>query len=124
MESIASIGVRIDDDDKVEVCLCGIGPSYKAFKMLEHIPNLTNLVCVLIIEEKNLGENLPIGYVLGVFLKNIHPASQNIRQFFFYRKYSPNFGHFRECFENIHPIFYSYRFIYEKYLQTHIHTDS
>ena len=26
MESLASIGVTIDDDDKVEVCLCSLGP--------------------------------------------------------------------------------------------------
>ena len=43
VESLASIGVTIDDDDKVEVCLCGLGPLYKQFKMSihteENIPN-------------------------------------------------------------------------------------
>ena len=29
VESLASIGVTIDDDDKVEVCLYGLGPLYK-----------------------------------------------------------------------------------------------
>lgn len=44
VESLASIGVTIYDDDKVEVCLRGIGPLYKQFKTSiqtrENIPNL------------------------------------------------------------------------------------
>ena len=31
-ESLASIGVIVDDDDKVESCLCGLTSSYKQFK--------------------------------------------------------------------------------------------
>ena len=31
-ESLASINVIVDDDDKVEVCLRGLGPQYKSFK--------------------------------------------------------------------------------------------
>ena len=31
-KSLASINGAIDDDDKVEVCLRGLGPQYKAFK--------------------------------------------------------------------------------------------
>ena len=35
-ESLASIGVMVDDDDKVEVCLHGLGPAYKQFKTSIH----------------------------------------------------------------------------------------
>ena len=31
-ESLASIGVSVEDDDKVEVCLRGLTPAYKQFK--------------------------------------------------------------------------------------------
>ena len=31
-ESLASINVAVYDDDKVEVCLCGLTPQYKSFK--------------------------------------------------------------------------------------------
>ena len=59
-ESLASINVTVDDDDKVEVCLRGLGPQYKSFKTSiqtrENIPNFADLVSMLIIEEKNLGE--------------------------------------------------------------------
>ena len=58
VESLASIGVTIDDDDKVEVCLCGLGPLYKQFKTSiqtrENIPNFQDLCSMLIVEEKNL----------------------------------------------------------------------
>ena len=30
-ESLASINVTVDDDDKIEVCLHGLGPQYKSF---------------------------------------------------------------------------------------------
>ena len=30
-ESLASINVTVDDDDKIEVCLRGLGPQYKSF---------------------------------------------------------------------------------------------
>ena len=60
-ESLASINVTVDDDDKVEVCLCGLGPQYKTFKTSiqtwENIPNFVDLVSMLIIEEKTLGED-------------------------------------------------------------------
>ena len=60
-ESLASINVQVDDDDKVEVCLRGLGPQYKAFKTSiqtrENITNFADLVSMLIIEEKTLGED-------------------------------------------------------------------
>ncbi|MCO5567849.1 hypothetical protein L7F22_021545 [Adiantum nelumboides] len=34
VESLASIGVQVEDDDKVEVCLRGLTPAYKQFKTL------------------------------------------------------------------------------------------
>ena len=33
VESLASIGVAMEDDDKVEVCLSGLTLAYKQFKM-------------------------------------------------------------------------------------------
>ena len=61
VESLASIGVAVEDDDKVEVCLRGLTPAYKHFKTSiqtrENIPNFSNLISMLIIEEKNLGED-------------------------------------------------------------------
>ena len=58
VESLASIGVTTDDDDKVEVCLHGLGPMYKQFKTpiqtRENIPNFQDLCSMLIVEEKNL----------------------------------------------------------------------
>ena len=30
-ESLASINVMVDDDNKIEVCLHGLGPQYKSF---------------------------------------------------------------------------------------------
>ena len=60
-ESLASIGVAVEDDDKVEVCLRGLTPAYKQFKTSiqtrENIPRFTNLIPMLVIEEKNLGED-------------------------------------------------------------------
>ena len=32
VESLASIGIAVEDDDKVEVCLRGLTPAYKQFK--------------------------------------------------------------------------------------------
>ena len=59
-ESLASTGVSVDDDDKVEVCLRGLGPTYKQFRTSiqtrENIPNFANLILILIVEEKKLGE--------------------------------------------------------------------
>ena len=61
VESLASIGVAVEDDDKVEVYLCGLTPAYKQFKTSiqtwENIPNFSDLISMLIIEEKNLGED-------------------------------------------------------------------
>ena len=60
-ESLASIGVAIDDDDKVESCLHGLTSSYKQFKTLiqtrENFLSFDDLILMLIIEEKNLGED-------------------------------------------------------------------
>ena len=60
-ESLASIGVTIGDDDKVEVCLHGLMPAYKQFKTSiqtqENICNFVDLVFLLVIEENNLGED-------------------------------------------------------------------
>ena len=60
-ESLASIGVSVDDDDKVEVCLHGLTPAYKQFKTAiqtrESIPTFADLIPMLVVEEKNLGED-------------------------------------------------------------------
>src|SRR5918912_953559 len=59
-ESLAAIGVSVEDDDKVEVCLRGLGPTFKQFKTYiqtrENVPGFTELVSMLIVEEKSLGE--------------------------------------------------------------------
>ena len=61
VESLASIGIAVEDDDKVEVCLRGLTPAYKQFKTSiqtrENIPNFLDLISMLTIEEKNLGED-------------------------------------------------------------------
>ena len=60
-ESLASIGVTVEDDDKVEVCLRGLTPAYKQFKTSiqtrENIPSFSDLIPMLVVEEKNLGED-------------------------------------------------------------------
>ncbi|MCO5574977.1 hypothetical protein L7F22_028774 [Adiantum nelumboides] len=60
VESLASIGVQVEDDDKVEVCLRGLTPAYKLFKTSiqtsENIPCFADLVPMLVVEEKKLGE--------------------------------------------------------------------
>ena len=60
-KSLASIGVTIEDDDKVEVCLRGLTPVYKQFKTSiqtrENIPSFADLIPMLVVEEKNLGED-------------------------------------------------------------------
>ena len=57
----SSIGVTVEDDDKVEVCLCGLTPAYKQFKTSiqtrENIPSFADLIPMLVVEEKNLGED-------------------------------------------------------------------
>ena len=56
-ESLASIGVTVDDDDKVEVCLRGLGLAYKQFKTSictrENIPSFADLIPMLVLEERN-----------------------------------------------------------------------
>ena len=60
-ESLASIGVTVEDDDKVEVCLRGLTPAYKQFKTSiqtrENIPSFADLIPMLVVKEKNLGED-------------------------------------------------------------------
>ena len=60
-ESLASIGVTIDDDVKVEVCLRGLPPTYKQVKTSietqENIPSFADLAPLPVIEKKNLGED-------------------------------------------------------------------
>ncbi|MCO5548992.1 hypothetical protein L7F22_002458 [Adiantum nelumboides] len=62
VESLASIGVQVEDNDKVEVCLRGLTPAYKQFKTSiqtrENIHSFADLVPILVVEEKNLGEDL------------------------------------------------------------------
>ncbi|MCO5583770.1 hypothetical protein L7F22_037684 [Adiantum nelumboides] len=57
-ESISSIGVAVDDDDKVEACLRGLGNAYKQFKTSirtrENIPHFLELSSLLVVEEKSL----------------------------------------------------------------------
>ena len=77
VESLASIGVLVDDDDKVEVCLCVLTHAYKQFETSiqtqENIHSFSNLASILIIEEKNLGEepySKPKGNFEQVFYSN------------------------------------------------------
>ena len=60
-EQLASIGVTFVDDDKVESCLRGLTSSYKQFKTLiptqENLLSFDDVIPMLIIEEKNLGED-------------------------------------------------------------------
>ncbi|MCO5596794.1 hypothetical protein L7F22_050864 [Adiantum nelumboides] len=59
VESLASI--QVEDDDKVEVCLRGLTPAYKQFKTSiqtkKNIHCFADLVPMLVVEEKNLGED-------------------------------------------------------------------
>ena len=56
-ESLSSINVKVEDDDKVEVCLRGLGPQYKGFKTSiltrDSIPSFADLVSMLVVEERN-----------------------------------------------------------------------
>ena len=60
-ENLASINALVDDDDKIEVCLRGLGPQYKPFatsiQTRENMPSFADLVSMLIIEEKSLGDD-------------------------------------------------------------------
>ncbi|MCO5553679.1 hypothetical protein L7F22_007205 [Adiantum nelumboides] len=56
-ESLSSIGVAMDDDDKVEACLCVLGNAYKQFKISirtrENIPHFLEVSSLLVVEEKS-----------------------------------------------------------------------
>ena len=56
-ESLASINVKVEDDDKVEICLRGLGPQYKSFKTSiltrDSIPSFPDQVSMLVVEERN-----------------------------------------------------------------------
>ncbi|MCO5556738.1 hypothetical protein L7F22_010290 [Adiantum nelumboides] len=55
-ESLSSIGVIVDDDDKKEACLRGLGNAYKQFKASirtrENIPHFLELSSLLLVVEK------------------------------------------------------------------------
>ncbi|MCO5578265.1 hypothetical protein L7F22_032104 [Adiantum nelumboides] len=57
-ESLSSIGVVLDDDDKVEACLRGLGNAYKQFKTSirtqENIPHSLELSSLLVVEKDSL----------------------------------------------------------------------
>ena len=60
-ESLIYIGGTIDNDDKVEVCLHSLTSTYKQFKTFiqtqENISSFVDLIPLLVIEVKNLGED-------------------------------------------------------------------
>ena len=60
-ENMASINTPLDDDDKIEVCLHGLKTQYKPFAMSiqtrENLPSFADLVSMLIMEEKSMGES-------------------------------------------------------------------
>ena len=53
-ELFASINVKVEDDDKVEICLRGLGPQYKSFKTSiltrDNIPSFPDLVSMFVVE--------------------------------------------------------------------------
>ncbi|MCO5568788.1 hypothetical protein L7F22_022488 [Adiantum nelumboides] len=57
-ESLSSIGVTVDDDDKVGACLRGLGNAYKQFKpsirTRDNIPHFLESSSLLVVEEKSL----------------------------------------------------------------------
>ncbi|MCO5560928.1 hypothetical protein L7F22_014548 [Adiantum nelumboides] len=57
-ESLSSIGVAVDDDDKVEACRCGLGNAYKhseaSICTWEHIPHFLELSLLLVVKKKSL----------------------------------------------------------------------
>ncbi|MCO5574500.1 hypothetical protein L7F22_028285 [Adiantum nelumboides] len=61
VESLAFIGVQMEEDDKIKECLRGLTPVYKQFKTSiqtrENILYFADLVPMLVVEEKNLGED-------------------------------------------------------------------
>ena len=60
-ENLAPINAPMDDDDKIEVCLRGLGPQHKPFAMSiqirENLPIFVDLVSLLIMEEKSMGKS-------------------------------------------------------------------
>ncbi|MCO5601324.1 hypothetical protein L7F22_055443 [Adiantum nelumboides] len=60
-EFLSSIGGVVDDDDKVETCLHGLGNAYKQIKTSictrENIPHFLELASLLVVEEKSLIDN-------------------------------------------------------------------
>ena len=64
-ELLASINVKVEDDDKVEVCLRGLGPQYKSFKISiltrDNIPSFADLVSMIVAEERNQIEDINKG---------------------------------------------------------------
>ena len=61
-ESLASIIVTVEIEDKVEVYLYGLTPEYKqlrtSIQTRENIPTFNDLASLLIVEEKNSLENI------------------------------------------------------------------
>ena len=59
VEALGSIQVAVEDDDIVRACLDGLGDDYKTFRLSmntrDDIPEFTDLISMLILEEKNLG---------------------------------------------------------------------
>ena len=59
-ENLASINASVDNDDKIGVCLWGLGSQYKSFttsiRTTENLPSFADLVSMLIMEEKSMGE--------------------------------------------------------------------
>ena len=59
VEALGSIQVAVEDDDIVRACLDGFGDDYKTFRSSmntrDDIPQFTDLISILILEEKNLG---------------------------------------------------------------------
>ena len=49
--------MKVEDDDKVEICLRGLGPKYKSFKTSiltrDNITSFPDLVSMLVVEERN-----------------------------------------------------------------------
>ena len=60
-ESLVSINVKVEDGDKVEVCLRGLGPQYESLKTFiltrDSIPSFADLVSMLVVQERNLVED-------------------------------------------------------------------
>ncbi|MCO5571419.1 hypothetical protein L7F22_025159 [Adiantum nelumboides] len=60
-ESLSSIGVAMDDDNKVEACLHGLGYAYMQFKTYIHTreknPIILELSSLLVVEKKSLIED-------------------------------------------------------------------